>query len=199
MGKVSMGRSYDMKLGPIELLSLPGKMAARVECATCGIHDDWGLSKIPEPAILIRHFNVRGWNISRKATCPECQKKRVKRMAEPTIKTNAAEKPEASDAAKKAKRLIYQALEDYYNETTKAYRNGKSDKSVADEVGTSEAFVRQIREQDFGPLIDIGEMRFDMAEFEKRGESLAAAVKDLICMAKKMEAHLAKLISARLN
>lgn len=61
-------------------------------------------------------------------------------------------KPQPSDAAKRAKRMVYQALEDYYDDTKKAYRPGYSDESIAKETGAALDFVRRIREEDFGPL-----------------------------------------------
>lgn len=159
---------YQMKLGPIELLSRPGKMTARVECAACGVHDEWNLSKVPEPAIVKRHFIVRGWELRKAPKCPDCQmKKRERQVTNQKTTTSSMDKAteiiasamdatrrthEASDAAKRAKRMIYMALEDYYDESKKCYKNGKTDKAIAEEVGASEAFVRQIREADFGPI-----------------------------------------------
>lgn len=60
--------------------------------------------------------------------------------------------PEQSDAAKKVKRMIYQALEDYFDDAKGCYRDDKSDATVAKELGTSEKFVKAIREADFGAL-----------------------------------------------
>lgn len=145
--------SYSMKLGPIELLSRQGGVTARLTCDQCGVHDAWNLVKLPEPGVIKRHFTVRGWDMKKSAKCPQCQENNRKRKVT-GIKPTTSEPPkEPSEAAKRAKRLIYQALEDYYDEQKKCYKNGKSDKAVADEVGASEAFVRQIREADFGPLV----------------------------------------------
>lgn len=179
--KWTQNNRYAIQLGPVELLSRQGSgITARITCNQCSAHDEWNLARPPEPNILKRHFIVRGWDIGKKAICPQCKaKKKVsKAMAKPTPPINygepivepaamvsaRAQKPqraaaanpseasEASDAAKKAKRMIYMALEDYYDEVKKAYRNGHSDKSIAKEVGSSEAFVRSIRESDFGPI-----------------------------------------------
>jgi len=60
--------------------------------------------------------------------------------------------PEQSEAAKKVKRLIYMALEDYYDDAKKQYKSGHTDATIAKELGTSESFVKTIRESDFGPL-----------------------------------------------
>ena len=62
-----------------------------------------------------------------------------------------------TEAAKKAKRLIYQCLEDYYDDQSKRYReDGRgipyTDQRIAQETGASVAFVREIREADFGPI-----------------------------------------------
>lgn len=52
----------------------------------------------------------------------------------------------------KLKRQVYLALEDYYDDATKRYREGHTDKSVAAEIGCAEAFVKSIRDADFGPI-----------------------------------------------
>lgn len=164
--KFAQNPRYAMQLGPVELLSRQGRggVVARIACQQCGIHEEWGLGSPPEPSILKRHFITRGWEVAKKGICPDCQakKKASKSMnttkpqgvpaAQPAAKPTAAEEAKASEAAKRAKRMIYMALEDYYDEQKKCYKNGKSDKAIAAEVGASEAFVRQIRETDFGPI-----------------------------------------------
>lgn len=57
-----------------------------------------------------------------------------------------------SGAAKLARRALRLALEDHYCDLNRVYKNGKSDGALAKEFGLSEAFVRQVREQDYGPL-----------------------------------------------
>lgn len=104
-----------------------------------------------------------------------------------------ASERQPSEAAKKAKRLIYQCLEDYYDDQAKAYRPGHCDESIAKETGASVAFVREIREADFGPIGMPSELRelFELigsartkieatrSEFESRLRIEAARVDEL--------------------
>lgn len=90
--------------------------------------------------------------------------------------------PQPTEAAKKAKRLVYQALEDYYDDVRKQYRTGNSDESVAKETGAAVEFVRSIREADFGPLgppselealkIEVIQMGREVSEIHEKIERL---------------------------
>ena len=75
--------------------------------------------------------------------------------------------PAMSDNAKKAHRLIMQALEDYYDETKRTYRPGYTDKKIADETGSSEANVAKVREEFFGPLGEPDEITAIKADLAK--------------------------------
>lgn len=184
---------YRAAAAPAEILSSQGGVAARIECSCCGSIDHWGLSKLPPPEIIHKHFTQKGWGLRKRPTCPDCQaKKRIKPVSVSPIKTTpvAANQPEPSDAAKKAKRLIYQALEDYYDDSKKAYRPGHSDETIAKEVGASAAFVKAVREADFGPLsapADIKDlldrievMTKQVKELSDRAEFMMASVQSLI-------------------
>jgi len=150
-------RSYQRNLSPALLVTNGDGTVARVECAApgCSTADQWRINgRLPPAGIVKTHFTRRGWEISRKATCPACQRK--PKMADIShakpilhIATTDAAK---SEAARKARRLVYQALEDRYDDVKKRYRPTYSDKTVAKECDVAEAFVKQIREEDFGPL-----------------------------------------------
>lgn len=57
-----------------------------------------------------------------------------------------------ADALKKNKRLVILALEDYFDDANKRYRDGKSDHGVAEELSLAPAFVSAVREEFFGKL-----------------------------------------------
>ena len=105
---------------------------------------------MPPPDIIRKHFIIRGWELRKKPRCPTCATKREKNMTK--IANAPADQPPPSDAAKRARRMVYMALEDYYDEGKKAYKPGYSDKTIAKDTGASEAVVAAIREQDFGPV-----------------------------------------------
>ena len=120
-----------------------------------------------------KHLISKGWQIAaRRATCPQHMHK-DKPMSEPKV-----EQPERSDAAKRARRMIYMALEDYYDESQKRYKAGWSDQRIADETGASVQFVASIREDDFGPSgepPEIAEFRERLAKFEEDAQRIIAA------------------------
>ena len=69
-----------------------------------------------------------------------------------TMSIGASVPPVPSDAARMARRLVFQVLEDGYDDVAKGYRAGFSDERVAKETGASLQFVKQIRESDFDPV-----------------------------------------------
>jgi hypothetical protein len=97
-------------------------------------------------------------------TAPEKRKpERVEKMPEATQKPITAAIP--SEAAKKAKRMVYMLLEEQYDDVKKAYRSGWDDRKISLETGASIQFVKDIRESDFGPLgepSEFGDLRAQM-------------------------------------
>lgn len=101
-----------------------------------------------------------GWQVGGKITCPACLATKRKRKAppmKPATATGAATQPTVVTTAdveklKKNKRLVIQALEDYFDERKKRYRDDWSDAKVAGETGLSEKFVIAVREEFFGSI-----------------------------------------------
>lgn len=186
---------------PLDLLRDESGRFARAECAVCGAHEDQRISEpLPTPSALKKQF--AGWRFRTKATCLTCLKPPRKMPTKPEkapfrINKHTTEKPAMSrtvaqlvtpanpqptEAAKKAKRLVYQALEDYYDDVRKQYRTGNSDESVAKETGAAVEFVRSIREADFGPLgppselealkIEVIQMGREVSEIHEKIERL---------------------------
>lgn len=110
-----------------------------------------------DPNGVVKQMLNHGWTCGSNPVCPEHARKSKIKQPE---KNDAPEmatapevtKPQPSDAARRAKRLVYQALEDYYDDKAKTYRPGHSDDSIAKETGAAVEFVKRIREEDFGPL-----------------------------------------------
>lgn len=82
------------------------------------------------------------------------------------------EEPSPSQAAGRARRLVYMALEDYYDEGKKAYKPGHSDAITAKECNVSEELVRKIREESYGPLAEPSEIAGFRAELAAAKEAL---------------------------
>ncbi|MBF5091948.1 hypothetical protein F1640_18505 [Novosphingobium sp. NBM11] len=114
------------------------------------------------PDNVAKRMLRKGWTFGSKLACPDCSRREKRTRKEPTvmpIETTAAAQVPAesaakvqSDAAKKAHRLVMQALEDAYDENLKAYRKGWSDDRIAKETGASAKHVADIRESYFGPI-----------------------------------------------
>lgn len=130
-----------------------GRFSIRATCGQCGHVKEISFSKRVSPDVAIPKIRQAGWTITGKNKCPECSKPKrenaVKSVAAPIAKIDPAK---ASDAAKRVRRLVYQALEDYYDDAKKCYRPSFSDATIAKELGASEAFVKSVRESDFGPI-----------------------------------------------
>lgn len=183
-------RSYQRKLAPLLLVTNSAGLTARVECGgqDCTTTDQWRINgRLPSADIVKTHFTRRGWDISRKATCQACQRKPkmvdASHALKPTL-TIATTDAAKSEAARKARRLVYQALEDRYDDVKKRYRPTFSDKTVAKECDVAEAFVKQIREEDFGPLSvpdEVQALRDEAAAMVEAAGKLNARI-DALCL-----------------
>ena len=138
-----------------------GRFVVSATCERCAIVQQWTTPRAFDSDAVVAKARRAGWKTGKHVVCAECQTKRKEpKMTEtPKPAVEAAPTPapepakaERSDAAKRARRLIYMALEDYYDDTAKRYRAGQSDASIAEEVGVAVAVVAAIRETDFGPL-----------------------------------------------
>ncbi len=131
------------------------------------------------PDKIARQLRNMGWVLgNNRATCPEHGKKE-KPVTEPKTLAEqlepAVSTAQRSDAAKRAKRMIYMALEDYYDDAKHCYKQGQSDAKIADDHGVSVEFVRKIREEDFGPLAEpaeITEFRQSVRKLDQRLDTL---------------------------
>jgi len=165
---------------PVMLTNVSGMFTASVTCDECAETAEWRVSRMPPPEIIKKHFVVRGWELRKKPRCPECVKKKEKKMSKAPNLTPvpSSEIVAPSEAARRARRMVYMALEDYYDEAKKAYKPGYSDKKISEETGASETIVSQIRQQDFGPLgppSEFAEIYASVTELKARLDKLAVA------------------------
>lgn len=179
-------------------------MTLHVPCARGHSHDVL-VEPGAHPDQVAKKMLSKGWTFGRHLLCPDHRRNERIKPAKPkspkqgetiampaeanghgSTAAPAAIKPEPSDAARKAKRLIYQALEDYYDDTKKAYRPGWSDVKIARELDVSPEFVRTIREESFGPIsappeladlmAEAATIRADFAEYAKVADERFAAI-----------------------
>ena len=171
--------SYIRESAPVEILSSGGRLTARITCDACGAHEVWAINgRAPPPEQLPSHFKKRGWVIRNRTTCPICA---VKTKEKPMTKTATITPiaapiaaPVTADAAKKNKRAVIIALEDYFDEAARQYRSGKSDQAVADELKLAPAFVASVREEFYGKMAAPTEIQAIRSEVADMEDSIAA-------------------------
>lgn len=122
----------------------------RDEVVTCGyIRTNPSESK-PNVGQVVKKIEGMKWAVVKgKHHCPACESKRKAKMA-----VKQQEKPaEVRAPTPKQKREIIGILELVYDDERKRYKDGESDKTVADAIGGGVlwGWVAQIREDLFGP------------------------------------------------
>lgn len=155
-----MGLSGDIDFTPCRV-----GLTLHVPCSKGNHTVDVEVQSGLHPNGIAKRMLSQGWTFGSKLSCPEHSRrspaaKKEDKPAMPAIAPTPepSTRPQASDAAKKAQRLVFQALEDYYDETKKSYRPGYSDGTLAKETGAAPDFVRKIREEFFGPLGEPSEL-----------------------------------------
>lgn len=185
MSNQAIGQASYMRLSaPVEMLTCSGRLTARITCNGCGSHEEWSINgRAPPPEQLPAHFKKRGWQIRNRTTCPHCAiKSKEKPMSKPATVTPISVAAN-TDAAKKNKRTVIIALEDYFDENARQYRDGQSDDKVAGELGLAPAFVAMVREEFFGKLAEPSEvqaMRNEVAALEKSMAAVKARLETLV-------------------
>lgn len=167
-----------------------GRLQVPLKCATCHNTDHWSATRVLSPDRVIPKIIQLGWRVDGSLICPGCialhgRKKardgdipaaspRLKLIEDVMSSTNVTkletQTPKLLDDLKRNKRLVILALEDYYDEAAHAYRPGKNDKVVADELNLSPGFVVNVREEFYGKLVEpdeIGELRSDIVAARK--------------------------------
>lgn len=136
---------------PVELLTKGGVEFARALCSQCGAHTEWAFPTRMPPEGIKRHFIQTGWLLRNRVTCPDCttNKKEKKPMATPPQK-NTEIAP--SFDAKAARRDAHDLIAISFDIQSGQYRDDYSDDRIAKETGLSVEWVKQRREDEFGPL-----------------------------------------------
>lgn len=168
---------------PVVVVPARGGDVAKVQCSKCGAKDEWRMLNRCPPARVRKTFTNRGWLLGRKPICPTCKlpchNEEPNTVSTPNvtpINANAPQHPNAAaatDAARLAKRLVLQSLEDgaIFDEAKRRYAPDWSDARIAKETGISEATVAALREEFFGKLAEPSELeafRADFADYEAR-------------------------------
>lgn len=134
------------RLHPVQGLFREGRFVARASCASCGAHEEWTSQKMPEPDVVKKKLEDRGWTLKRRPTCPSCQPKKE-------VSVTATPAPIApSTDTRAALRLLSRVLdEEAYDHASQRYKAGFSDAGLAKDTGLSEKVVASERERLCGP------------------------------------------------
>ena len=147
------------------------------------------------PDAIAKKLLHQGWRIGHRLVCPDGRKKvnekrngavNTKGIAMATtsdMALDAAQPPQPTPAAGRARRLVYMALEDYYDEGRRAYKPGHTDAGIARECGVAESVVKTIREESYGPLAvpsELSGLVADLAVLRKESAAVCEAQKQAI-------------------
>lgn len=139
----------------------------KITCCRCGRTEELVASghtgSLPQ-TVINKKFQQKGWKTGRKAVGPCClAPKPAKFIAEETMKPKtidsvatqintqspvAIEPPREMTAADKRK--VFRAIDDQWDEGKGRYIGAASDQHIADTLGVPRAWVREVREENFG-------------------------------------------------
>lgn len=146
----------DISVGPHGLsVMLPCK-------GPCGRVITFHTPKVMSPEGLRRKLETNGWRLGSRRQCPTCNADKPQPKEKPVTETKlaAVPKPPAppaaplspTEAARAVRRAVIQWLEEAYDVGKSGYRAGVTDESIAKETGAALALVKQLREENYGPL-----------------------------------------------
>lgn len=134
-----------------DLVTHIGRWATK--CETCGAERIWNIGD-NAPIEALRQFRTKaGWQVHKgKCTCPTCvnEAKMSKIANAPTANNNSA----ALETSMKLQRKVYTMLDEHFDEDKRLYRDGWSDKKIADAVGTAPVYVETVRRAAYGELAE---------------------------------------------
>lgn len=150
----------DFVRSSIKAPGIPPQPAYEFTCSKCGSQDKLSLGNkhkgIPL-ALVKQRMQARGWEIGNRASgdiCPHCIEEKAKKHLKEKTKESVvetfikAEKP--LEMTREDRRLIFAKLNEVYIDERVGYDAGWSDKKVADDLGVAVAWVKNIREENFG-------------------------------------------------
>lgn len=167
----------------------PGpRFTVLIQCSKCPEPVPFTTNKMLPVEPMAKKIKQAGW-MMKPCLCPSCADmsappcEEEPRMAEPTPQSP----PDRSAQARAASRAVLQWLDQSFDETNGRYRPGFSDKTISDETGSSEQWVKQIREQFYGPLKppsefdqlvqEVGELKAGADRLEQDAKAAAEVIR----------------------
>lgn len=175
----------------------PHGLSVFIPCkGPCGRAITFKTPKVMSPEGLRRKLETEGWRLARPRHCPNCNAVKPQTKEKPvtdksTLMATAAPRavatvPTPTDAARAMRRAVIQWLEEAYDVGKSVYRAGVTDESIAKETGAALALVKQLREENYGPLsippeiaelaADLEALRRDTREEQGRHDSAMSAL-----------------------
>lgn len=188
---------YGIRFGSIEA---GGRRSPRwfIHCGTCETEVAKGWNAETSPDLMIGNMHRAGWKLQRNRPpiCPTCLHPPRSNDNMTTEKKSPGIGPDPKIA-----RRVFALLDEHFDEGTRLYRSGYTDKRIAEEVGTSEELVARTRVAAYGELAedpivtglkdDIQLLRMELDDVR------AASIKAHDAMAQKIAAMEEKLVRAR--
>ena len=138
----------------------PVMPAFELTCAKCGAKDKLPLGSKSNgyPTALVQQkMRHKGWEIGNRASadlCPDCvsgkHKKHHKTEEKETNVVAFIKADEPPKMTKEDRRVIFAKIDDVYVDENTGYSDGWTDSRVADDLGVPLAWVKNIREENFG-------------------------------------------------
>lgn len=162
--EIFKGKADDMARGfdraAIRVPGAPNLPGYSIKCSKCGSQEKISCNNrsgsMPPEGVTAR-FRSKGWYVSNKEghdICPSCldAQKKVSSKKENNV---VALKPEIiveppREMKREDRRVIFAKIEDVYLDETQGYSSGWSDKKVSADLGVPLAWVKAIREENFG-------------------------------------------------
>ena len=184
---------------------LPG--GVRITCTECGAEETANAKSIAHAQcakLSMKKFRDKGWFIGKNRNhdlCPDCNAKTRKPrtitltihqpqpVIEDTVTTNTSTPSDNAiivstprEMTREDRRIVLSKLNDVYLDERLGYDKGWSDKKVAQDLGVPQAWVAQLRDENFGPdnsneearaLVELTQrLTSDVAEFKARFDAL---------------------------
>lgn len=153
-----MARSFERTA--IRVPGAPNLSGYSIKCSKCGVSEKISTnnrSGSMPPEGLIARFRAKGWIVGNREgsdICPSCveKQKKIKPVKENNVvELNTAIKAEPPrEMSRDDRRVIFAKINDVYLDEKQGYSREWSDRRVAEDLGVPLAWVKTIREENFG-------------------------------------------------
>lgn len=126
----------------------------RIHCRVCQAEGKVVITNTKglPPDVTAKKFKQLGWEVGKndnRDICPKCVEKN--RGVVPIKKDLPMIAEQPKPMSREDRRLIFGKIDDVYLDERRGYEDGWSDKRIADELGCPLAWVKAVRDENFGP------------------------------------------------